>query len=113
MKSRREQWGQEVLINILIPFTLMQCKVVNDVMGSKGGQWCVIEINILLSPMANKYRTEISLECKVGGREGGREIYQASRAHDRRDLVNNCIVSQLSQNKYCLNQSKINTLGGS
>ena len=30
---------------------------------------------------------------------------QASRAHDKRDLYNTCIVSQLSQNKYCLNQS--------
>ena len=33
---------------------------------------------------------------------------QASRAHDKRDLYNTCIVSQLSRNKYCLNQ--INTL---
>ena len=30
---------------------------------------------------------------------------QASRAHDKRDLYNTCIVSQLSRNKYCLNQS--------
>ena len=29
---------------------------------------------------------------------------QASRAHDKRDLYNTCIVSQLSRNKYCLNQ---------
>ena len=29
---------------------------------------------------------------------------QASRAHDKRDLYNICIVSQLSRNKYCLNQ---------
>ena len=29
---------------------------------------------------------------------------QASRAHDKRDLCNTCIVSQLSRNKYCLNQ---------
>ena len=32
---------------------------------------------------------------------------QASRAHDKRDLYNTCIVSQLSRNKYCLNQRKI------
>ena len=30
---------------------------------------------------------------------------QVSRAHDKRDLYNNCIVSQLSQNKYCLSQT--------
>ena len=30
--------------------------------------------------------------------------HQASRAHDKRDLYNTCIVSQLSRNKYCLNQ---------
>ena len=30
---------------------------------------------------------------------------QASRAHDKRDLYNTCIVSQLSRNKYCLNQT--------
>ena len=29
---------------------------------------------------------------------------QGSRAHDKRDLYNTCIVSQLSRNKYCLNQ---------
>ena len=29
---------------------------------------------------------------------------QASRAHDKRDLYNTCIVSKLSRNKYCLNQ---------
>ena len=29
---------------------------------------------------------------------------RASRAHDQRDLYNTCIVSQLSRNKYCLNQ---------
>ena len=29
---------------------------------------------------------------------------QASRAHDKRDLYNTCIVFQLSRNKYCLNQ---------
>ena len=29
---------------------------------------------------------------------------QVSRAHDKRDLYNTCIVSQLSRNKYCLNQ---------
>ena len=29
---------------------------------------------------------------------------QRSRAHDKQDLYNTCIVSQLSQNKYCLNQ---------
>ena len=29
---------------------------------------------------------------------------QASKAHDKRDLYNTCIVSQLSRNKYCLNQ---------
>ena len=29
---------------------------------------------------------------------------QASRAHDKRDLYNTCIISQLSRNKYCLNQ---------
>ena len=32
---------------------------------------------------------------------------QASRAHDKRDLYNTCIVSQLSRNKYCLNQSSL------
>ena len=31
---------------------------------------------------------------------------QASRAHDKRDVYNTCIVSQLSRNKYCLNQGK-------
>ena len=31
---------------------------------------------------------------------------QASRANDKRDLYNTCIVSQLSRNKYCLNQMK-------
>ena len=30
---------------------------------------------------------------------------QASRAHDKIDLYNTCIVSQLSRNKYCLIQS--------
>ena len=29
---------------------------------------------------------------------------QASSAHDMWDLYNACIVSQLSRNKYCLNQ---------
>ena len=33
-----------------------------------------------------------------------RPTQQASRAHDKRDLYNTCIVSQLSRNKYCLNQ---------
>ena len=32
---------------------------------------------------------------------------QASRAHDKRDLYNTCIVSQLSRNKYCLNQNSL------
>ena len=32
---------------------------------------------------------------------------QASRAHDKRDLYNTCIVSQLSRNTYCLNQHSI------
>ena len=31
---------------------------------------------------------------------------QASRSHDKRDLYNTFIVSQLSRNKYCLNQFK-------
>ena len=35
---------------------------------------------------------------------------QASRAHDKRDLYNTCIVSQLSRNKYCLNQLLISNL---
>ena len=35
---------------------------------------------------------------------------QASRAHDKRDLYNTCIVSQLSRNKYCLNQQPCNNL---
>ena len=29
---------------------------------------------------------------------------QAGKAHDKQDLYNGCIFSQLSQNKYCLNQ---------
>ena len=32
---------------------------------------------------------------------------QASRAPDKRDLYNTCIVSQLSRNKYCLNQCQL------
>ena len=32
---------------------------------------------------------------------------QASRAHDKRDLYNTCIVSQLSRNKYCLNHLNV------
>ena len=35
---------------------------------------------------------------------------QASRAHDKRDLYNTCIVSQLSRKKYCLNQAAIKDL---
>ena len=34
---------------------------------------------------------------------------QASRAHDKRDLYKTCIVSQLSRNKYCLNQKPLTT----
>ena len=30
---------------------------------------------------------------------------QASKAHDKRDLYNTCIVSPLFRNKYCLNQT--------